>query len=88
MSSCEKGVGATHASPGIDNRGEAMPRTKSEETYRLSEVASASAHRLSRPLVMIAAGLGMLLAGTLALWAHYGSAVFYETILAGIAACL
>jgi hypothetical protein len=37
---------------------------------------------------MIAAGLGMLLAATLALWAHYGSAVFYETILAGIAACL
>ncbi|MFZ2137396.1 MAG: hypothetical protein WAV78_10785, partial [Xanthobacteraceae bacterium] len=62
--------------------------TKSEETYRLSEIASAPAHRLSRPLVIIAAGLGMLLAGTLALWAHYGSAVFYETILAGIAACL
>ena len=51
-------------------------------------MASAPAHRLSRPLVIIAAGLGMLLAGTLALWAHYGSAVFYETILAGIAACL
>ncbi|MFZ1096770.1 MAG: hypothetical protein WAN75_47365 [Xanthobacteraceae bacterium] len=54
----------------------------------MSEIASAPAHRLSRPLVIIAAGLGMLLAGTLALWAHYGSAVFYETILAGIAACL
>jgi hypothetical protein len=26
--------------------------------------------------------------GTLALWAHYGTAVFFETILAGIAACL
>ena len=90
MSSCEKGVGATHASPGIDNTGarQCLAPTKSEETYRLSEIASASAHWLSRPLVMIAAGLGMLLAGTLALWAHYGSAVFYETILAGIAACL
>ena len=54
----------------------------------MSEIASAPAHRLSRPLVIIAAGLGMLLDGTLALWAHYGSAVFYETILAGIAACL
>jgi hypothetical protein len=54
----------------------------------MSEIASAPAHRLSRPLVIIAAGVGMLLAGTLALWAHYGSAVFYETILAGIAACL
>ena len=54
----------------------------------MSEMASASAHRFSRPLVIIAAGIGMLLAATLALWAHYGSAVFYETILAGIAACL
>jgi hypothetical protein len=30
----------------------------------------------------------MVLAGTVALWAHYGTAVFYEMILAGIAACL
>jgi hypothetical protein len=45
------------------------------------------AHRLSRPLVIVAAGLGMLLAGTPALWAHYGSAVFCEMILAGIATC-
>ena len=26
--------------------------------------------------------------GTLALWAHYGTAVFFETISSGIAACL
>jgi hypothetical protein len=30
----------------------------------------------------------VVLAGTLALWAHYGSAVFYEMIAAGIAACI
>jgi hypothetical protein len=37
---------------------------------------------------MIAAGLvGLLLAVTLALWAHYGSAVFYEMLLTGLAAC-
>jgi hypothetical protein len=30
----------------------------------------------------------VLLAGTVALWAHYGTAVFYEMIIAGIAACL
>ena len=35
-------------------------------------------------LVMV---IGALLIGTLALWAHYGTAVFYETILAGINAC-
>lgn len=37
---------------------------------------------------MIAAGVaGLLLAATLALWAHYGSAVFYEMLLTGLAAC-
>jgi hypothetical protein len=44
--------------------------------------------RFSRPLAVVAAAIVLLLAGTLALWAHYGTAVFYETILAGIAACL
>jgi hypothetical protein len=43
---------------------------------------------LSRPLAIVAAAVMVLLiAGTLALWAHYGTAVFYEMILAGIAAC-
>jgi len=38
--------------------------------------------------LMLAAGLaGLLLAAAVVLWAHYGSAVFYEMILAGIAAC-
>jgi hypothetical protein len=37
---------------------------------------------------MIAAGIvGVLLAVTLALWVHYGSAVFYEMLLTGLAAC-
>ena len=37
-----------------------------------------------------AAGLiaSICVAGTLAMWAHYGSTVFFETILAGIASCL
>ena len=42
----------------------------------------------SRPLALVTAVVVLLLAGTVALWAHYGTAVFYETILAGIAACL
>ena len=32
--------------------------------------------------------VALLVAGTAALWAHYGTAVFYEMIAAGIAACL
>jgi len=52
----------------------------------MPEIAASSA--LSRPL-MIAAGVGgVLLAATLALWLHYGTTVFYEMILAGLALCL
>jgi hypothetical protein len=43
---------------------------------------------VSRPLALAAAVVVLLVAGTVALWAHYGTAVFYETILAGITACL
>jgi len=43
--------------------------------------------RLSRALLAAAAGFAVLLAGTIVLWVHYGTAVFYEMILAGIAAC-
>ncbi len=35
-----------------------------------------------------AAGAGVLvLAGAIGLWAHYGAAVFFETIRAGFVAC-
>jgi hypothetical protein len=54
----------------------------------MPEMASAANCRVSRPLILVAAAVGILLAGTVALWAHYGTAVFYETIVAGIAACL
>jgi hypothetical protein len=42
---------------------------------------------LSRPLIVVAAAIGILAAGTVALWVHYGTAVFYEMIAAGLAAC-
>jgi hypothetical protein len=42
----------------------------------------------SRPVLFaVAAGAGVLAAATVALWVHYGTAVFYEMILAGINAC-
>jgi hypothetical protein len=50
---------------------------------------SPSLQLATRPLVLIAAAAGaVVLAATLALWVHYGTAVFYEMIVAGIAACL
>ena len=40
-----------------------------------------------RPLLVAAAGVGVLLAGGMVMWEHNGSAVFLEMISAGIAAC-
>ena len=54
----------------------------------MPETISAATSLLSRPLMLIAAAVGILFAATVALWAHYGTAVFYEMIVAGIAACL
>lgn len=61
-----------------------MPEMMSEIT---STSATAAAPGLSRPLLVVA-GIGVvLLAATGVLWAHYGTAVFYEMIVAGLAAC-
>jgi hypothetical protein len=54
----------------------------------MPETASAATSLISRPRMLVAAAAGIVLAGTVALWAHYGTAVFYEMIVAGIAACL
>jgi len=54
----------------------------------MADTAAAPTTRFSRSLMAVAALAGLLLAGALALWAHYGTAVFYEMILAGIALCL
>jgi hypothetical protein len=59
----------------------AMTRTIREDTL-------SARRRASRPVLLVLGVLaGALAAATAALWAHYGTAVFYETILAGINAC-
>jgi hypothetical protein len=41
-----------------------------------------------RPAVWVGAGMvGALAGGTALLWVHYGSAVFFETIMAGLSLC-
>ena len=41
-----------------------------------------------RAAIVFAAGaLGLVLAGTVALWVHYGTAIFFEMIRAGLVAC-
>lgn len=42
----------------------------------------------SRALLIGAGVAAALIAATGALWAHYGTAVFYEMIVAGIALCM
>jgi hypothetical protein len=39
------------------------------------------------PLLAVGAAVVAALAGTVLLWAHYGTTVFFETIRAGFAAC-
>jgi hypothetical protein len=41
----------------------------------------------SRPLILTGAVVAVALAGTLLLWAHYGTTIFFETIRAGFVAC-
>ncbi len=59
----------------------AMIPTTSEPDSGVGRIAS-------RPVLLgLAVGAGVVAAATAALWVHYGTAVFYETILAGINAC-
>jgi hypothetical protein len=53
----------------------------------MRETTIASTSGWSRPLIGVATAIGVLLAGTIAMWVHYGTAVFYEMIVAGLAAC-
>ncbi len=49
--------------------------------------AIASTARLSRPLLLLALIGGLVMAATLALWAYYGTAVFFEMVRTGWVAC-
>ena len=49
--------------------------------------ATISDATLSRPLLFVALICGAMLAGTLGLWAYYGTSVFFEIVRAGWLAC-
>jgi hypothetical protein len=53
----------------------------------MPDVAAEPSGLATRPFMLVAAVAGVLIAATLALWAHYGTAVFFEVIAAGLAAC-
>jgi hypothetical protein len=50
-------------------------------------MSEAVAPRRTVPVLLAAGALGLLFAGTAALWLHYGTAVFFEMIRAGFMAC-
>lgn len=43
--------------------------------------------RVSTPTLAVGAAVALALAGTVLLWAHYGTTVFFETIRVGFSAC-
>jgi len=63
-----------------------MPDNSAANNAAGTDLATELAQRRVAVLV-VAAVLGAIMAGTAALWAHYGTAVFFETIRAGLAAC-
>jgi len=58
------------------------------EDVSLSTATVSKAMAPHRGAILLAAGaMGLVLAATVALWAHYGTAVFFETIRVGLVAC-
>ncbi len=43
--------------------------------------------RLSVPVLATGSAVALALIGTVLLWAHYGTTVFFETIRVGFSAC-
>jgi hypothetical protein len=50
-------------------------------------MADAVSLRRTAPVLLLAGAVGLMLAGTIALWMHYGTAVFFEMIRTGFIAC-
>jgi hypothetical protein len=50
-------------------------------------IGTRDARRRATIAAVLLAAVGLVLGGTLLLWAHYGTAVFFEMVAAGIAAC-
>lgn len=54
----------------------------------MSETAAEPSVPVQRTVAIIAAVVGaVIVVAAAALWAHYGTAVFYEIIVAGLNAC-
>jgi hypothetical protein len=54
---------------------------------RATTMSQAVLSRRTFPILLVVGVLGLLFAATAALWVHYGTAVFFEMIRTGLAAC-
>jgi hypothetical protein len=60
---------------------------KAKDKAMSENAANADTFQHRAAIFVVAAVVGGILAGTVALWAHYGTAIFFETIRAGLVAC-
>jgi hypothetical protein len=60
-----------------------MPNEASKDMV----MAEAVSPRRTAAIALGAGVLGLVFAGTIALWVHYGTAVFFETIRTGLVGC-
>ncbi|MGA2129278.1 MAG: hypothetical protein ABSG76_24365 [Xanthobacteraceae bacterium] len=89
MTTCGESEIFSHT-PGSPGRGTLAVVGGPDRAYvgAMVDLVSPSGGLASRPLLLaVAAGAGVALAATAALWAHYGTTVFFETIASGFAAC-
>jgi hypothetical protein len=69
-----------------DRQDQAYLKVQPVRDATMTEIA-ASDRSAPRILIAVAGLFGVLLAAAVALWGYYGTAVFTEMILAGLAAC-
>jgi len=80
---------ANRNSMGVVGRDDlAYVRTEQASGREMPQTTRLRLSPVPRPVIAAGAVFGVLVATALALWGYYGSAVFFETIAAGIAACL
>jgi hypothetical protein len=74
----------TAATPVLTGLRMAQPMSTPHQIPGALRPARTTAHAI----VMAGAGLGVVLGlGAVVLWLHYGTAVFFETIVSGLSAC-
>ncbi len=78
---------APHLVPCITTKGVDWSAERAYFAGMSETLPHAAQRRISWPLVAVGSGLGALVALACVLWIYFGTAVFFEIVRAGIAAC-